>query len=61
MARRPKDAPIVDWDDERVALRVRMRLAEERGYAGEDQRDLSRKIAELDKKIAAARGGRNDG
>lgn len=60
MAKRPEDAAMADWDDERVALRVRMRHAEERGYAGEDQRELSRKIAELDKKIAAARSARYD-
>ena len=61
MARQTKDAAIAVLDDERVALRVKMRLAEERGYAGEDQRELSRKIAELDKKIATARSIRTSG
>ena len=61
MAKRTNNGSLADLDDKRVALRVRMRLAEERGYAGEDQRDLSRKIAELDKKIAAARRFRSPG
>lgn len=58
MTRQTENVDIAVWDDERVALRVRMRLAEEQGYAGEDQRELSRKIAELDRKIAAVRGRR---
>lgn len=47
------------WDDEHIAQRIRLRLAEERGASSHDQRELRRRISEPDNKIAAARGSRS--
>ena len=58
MGRRSPKAETEDLDAKRVELRVRLRLAEERGYAGEDQRELVRRITDLDKRIKLARGTR---
>lgn len=35
-----------------------MKLAEERGYGGEDQRELARKIASIDKQIRIRLGAK---
>ena len=57
MTRRVDKSKIESWDEQRVDLRIQLKVAEEKGPSDEGQRELVRRILAFDKLINDARGG----
>ena len=56
MGKRSTEAATHEWDEERVTLRIRLKLTEERGISKAEHRALTERIAYLDRMISEKRG-----